>query len=163
MSKLLTALLAIGLISVNLAWADDMDSDRVIREEHVTPAVERASQTTADRGQDSSDAHDHAAMRSHPESLDLDSLGLYFGLGEDFIVDANLLIEGREAGYSEHGSHPVYSRLSSRPRDDSDANNEQTENHNHEHERASASDDANGGLADHTINRRGSDHDYFYD
>ena len=198
MGKLITALLIMGLVSFGIALADDMDNDRVIREEHVTRAAQSGSSTSSDshvsakpsnsepganlhatqnnsstredrdvpeveHAQDFLDERAQMADRSHPDTLGLDSLGLYFGLGENFIESANSLIEQRQAGYSEHGNYPVFSRLSDGPLGDLSVSNADQASHNHQHDQDSASDDSHGGLADHDINRRGADHDYFYD
>jgi hypothetical protein len=208
MSKLLAALLIIGLVSFGIALADDMDNDRVVRDEHVTRSADNgaksqpAAKDTAkpqDKQQDSAKQQDdeqganlHAvqdnsskqddrdlpevdraqdflneraqmAERSHPDTLELDSLGLYFGLGENFVESANSLIEQRQAGYSERGNYPVYSRLSDGPLGDLSVSNSQNGAHTHQHGQDAASGDSSEDPEDQGLNRRGSDHDYFYD
>jgi hypothetical protein len=182
MHKLLATFLICGLVSFSIALAEDGDSDRVVREEHVARAAQTATNSQpashdnasvrrqddanlpeAEHGQDLLDERAQMADRSHPDTLELDSLGLYFGLGEHFVDAANALIDERQAGYNERGSYPVFSRLSDGPLGDLSVSNEPANTHGHQHEQDSASDDGNGGVADHNINRRGSDHDYFYD
>lgn len=197
MKKLLATLLIMGLVSFSVALADDMDGDRVVREEHATRAAEAASNSQpanhdaakpqdnqrganlhgvqdnsdnrddrnlpeAEHGQDLLDARAQMADRSHPDTLELDSLGLYFGLGEHFVDSANALIEQRQLGYNERGSYPVYSRLSDGPLGDLSVSSEEDRSHRHQHGQDSASDGSNGDLEDHDINRRDSEYDYFY-
>jgi hypothetical protein len=216
MSKLLAALLIIGLVSFSIALADDADNDRVVRDEHVTRTTDNgaksqpANHETAkpkdtakpedtakspdsakpqddeqganlhavqdnsnrqddrdlpevDRAQDFLDARAQMSERSHPDTLELDSLGLYFGLGENFVESANSLIEQRQAGYSERGNYPVFSRLSDGPLGDLSVSNSQDGAHAHQHGQDSASSDSSDDPEDQGLNRRGSDHDYFYD
>jgi hypothetical protein len=116
-----------------------------------------------DQAQDFLDARAQMSERSHPDTLELDSLGLYFGLGENFVESANSLIDLRQAGYSERGNYPVYSRLSDGPLGDLSVSNSQDGAHAHQHGQDSANDDSSEDPEDQGLNRRGSDHDYFYD
>lgn len=178
MYKVLLAFCIIGLTSFGVAQADSMDGDRVVRDEHVTQAAggddataqnpghvhasrDDATLTEAEHGQDLLRLRAVREGRSMPDTLELDSLGLYFGLGEHFVDLANSLIEERAGYYSERGGMPVYSRLSDERGGDlhgtrDDARSPET----HEHESASGEEPA---PETEGLNRRGADYDYFWD
>lgn len=178
MYKAMLSLLIGGLASIGIAIADDMDGNNVIRAEHTASAQaeqsadnHRAAQDTenwhggeegllsAEHSQDIISARvDAMESGSGPDTLELDSLGLYFGLGEHFVDMANGTIDARQNGYSERGGYPVYSRLSDGTLAETSADHE-TAGHNH------GSDSGDDGESEdgYGLNRRDADHDYFYD
>ncbi len=183
MYKFLVALCIFGLASFGIAIADDMDGGSVVRDEHVARAAgggeepsaapasghARASRDEGDvpeaeHGQDLMQLRAAREGRSMPSTLELDSLGMYFGLGEHFVDMANSLIDERAGYYNEHGSTPVYSRLSDGPRDDLHATRDDartSDSHQRGQDSAGSGDDA--AAEGEGLNRRGADYDYFWD
>jgi hypothetical protein len=170
MYRLLMALMFTALASFTIAWAGDLDDNNVVREEHKAAAQSERDTTshrdtreskdvlTAEQSQDIISARVRDMENGGgPTNLELDSLGLYFGLGQQFIDMANGVITERQGSYMENGSYPVFSRLGDTDFTDLSAEGEDGHRHN--------TDDSDSSENDHDfgLNRRGPDHDYFYD
>jgi hypothetical protein len=182
MYKLILALSIIALVSFGVALADDMDGDRVVRDEHVARAAGNGDQGAAENpsharpsrdddknipesehGQDLLQMRADLEGRSMPDSLELDSLGLYFGLGEHFVSLADSLISERAGDYEATGGAPMYSRLSDGPLSDLHATRDDSRTASHEHSQEAGGDGGNNAAEDQGLNRRGADYDYFWD
>ena len=166
MQKTLATLLIAGLLTCGVALADDMDGNNVIRPEHTRPAADNASaggaarntqgdRAGAERTVESADELREAFDRgTGPTDLELDSLGLYFGLGDHFIDMANGLIDERLLRAGDYGAYQEYSHVSDEPLRDV---------HAHGAPQRSAGDGGDdGGRSGEGLRRRGSDYDYFY-
>jgi hypothetical protein len=169
MQRILATLLIGGLMSCSVALADEMDGTNVIRPEHTARAADNAGASGAARGAQGDRASSERTVESvdelreafdrgtGPTDLALDSLGLYFGLGDHFVDMANGLIDERMMQRGDYGTYQEYSHVSDEPLRDVHAHGAR--------QRTSSDDGGDSGSSDHGagLNRRGSDHDYFYD